>query len=59
MTLHGPLKNFKRIISNIEIYQSMGILKINNIYQLELGKIMHPAHNNKLPEAFNKPVQTH
>ena len=49
MTLHGPLKNFFKYsdeetlgnIKNIEIFKSCELLKIDDIYELELAYQQH------------------
>ena len=50
MTLHGPLKNF--YFSANEMCKNMDILKIQDVYKLELGKFMHRAQTRNLPENF-------
>ena len=50
MTLHGPLKDF--YFSADEMFKNMDLLKIKDIFELELGKFMHRAHSNELPENF-------
>ena len=51
MTLHGPLKDF--FFSANEMSKNMEILKIPDIYRLELGKFMHRAQSKDLPQNFN------
>ena len=34
------------------LYKSLNTLKVNDIYNLELGKFMHQLENNKLPHVF-------
>ena len=61
MTLHGPLKNFFKYnpeetlgnIKNLEIFKSCELLTIEDIYKLELAKLMHKASSNTLPPALN------
>ena len=50
MTLHGPLKNF--FFSASEMCKNMEILKLQDVFKLELGKFMHRAHSKNLPENF-------
>ena len=50
MTLHGPLKDFH--FSANEMFKNMDLLKIQDIFELELGKFMHRAQSNELPENF-------
>ena len=48
--------NFKSINDCIKMntyYSSMSLLKVNDIYQLELAKFMYLYHHNRLPENFN------
>ena len=52
MTLHGPLKDF--YFSADEMFKNMDLLKIKDIFELELGKFMHRAQSNELPENFEK-----
>jgi len=35
------------------LFKSTQILKINDLYTLEVGKIMHKYQNKKIPETFN------
>ena len=51
MTLHGPLKNF--FFSADEMFKNMEILKVQDIYKLEVGKFMHRAKSRNLPETFD------
>ena len=34
------------------LYKCLKTLKLTDIYNLELGKFMHPLENNKLPHVF-------
>ena len=48
--------NFKSINDCIKMntyYSLMSLLKVNDIYQLELAKFMYLYHHNRLPENFN------
>ena len=51
MTLHGPLKDF--YFSANEMFKNMDLLRLDDIYQLELAKFMHRAYANDLPQNFN------
>ena len=44
------LKDFVKMIS---MYESIKILQIQDIYELEIPKLMHCFHHKKLPSAFN------
>jgi len=35
------------------LYKQLGFLKIKDIYQLDLSKIMHKFHNNTLSQSYN------
>ena len=50
MTLHGPLKNF--FFSADEMFKNMEILRLADIYKLELGKFMHKTQSKSVPENF-------
>ena len=50
MTLHGPLQAF--YFSANEMFKNMNLLKIEDIFSLELAKFMHRAHSNNLPSNF-------
>ena len=50
MTLHGPLKGFH--FSANEMFKNMELLKLEDIYKLELAKFMHRAESKSLPENF-------
>ena len=50
MTLHGPLNDFN--FSANEMLKNMHILKLEDIYKIELAKFMHNSVNDKLPPAF-------
>ena len=50
MTLHGPLKDFH--FSANEMFKNMELLKIEDIFKLELAKFMHRADSKNLPENF-------
>ena len=51
MTLHGPLKDF--YFSANEMFKNMDLLRIEDIFELELGKFMHKAQSKQLPENFD------
>ena len=40
-------------LSNDSIFKSLNLLKFKDIYRLELGKFMHKAYYNSLPECLN------
>ena len=50
MTLHGPLKDFN--FATNELFKSLNLLTIDDIYKLELAKFMYRATNNSLPKSF-------
>ena len=52
MTLHGPLKDFH--FSANEMFKNMDLLRIKDIFELELAKFMYKAEANELPENFDK-----
>ena len=52
MCLHGPLHDMN--FTNSELYKSINILKFQDVYKLELAKIMFKAVNNCLPQTLNK-----
>ena len=35
------------------MYKKLNLLKLDDIYSLELGKIMHKFHSGNLPDNFN------
>ena len=35
-----------------KIYKGLNILKLNELYKIELAKIMHQLHNNSLPKVI-------
>jgi len=35
------------------LYHKSNLLKINDIYHLEIAKMMHCLHNRKLPQTFD------
>ena len=41
-------------VRNNALYQTYKILKIDDVYKLELGKFMYLYHKNDLPEIFLK-----
>ena len=41
-------------IANNSVYHKLNILKIKDIYHLEMAKFMYLYHNNKLPKLFNQ-----
>ena len=45
MTLHGPLNDFN--FSANEMLKNMHILKLEDIYKIELAKFMHNSVNDK------------
>ena len=51
MTLHGPLKDF--YFSANEMFKNLDLLRLDDIYQLELAKFMHRAYNKDLPQNFD------
>ena len=61
MTLHGPLYQFMaydpeqpdNFIKNDELFKSCSLLKLNDIYELELAKLMFKASNYMLPLTYN------
>ena len=61
MTLHGPLNEFmsydtdlpNNFIKNDELFKSCALLKLNDIYKLELSKLMYKASNGMLPTTYN------
>jgi len=53
--------NFKFIRDKVKkctLYKSMKILKVKDIYELEIAKFMHSFHNNLLPANFENYFQT-
>ena len=42
-------KNFTHVS---HLYQNLNLLKLNDIYKLELAKFMHKLYNNNLPIVF-------
>ena len=42
-------KKFTRVS---HLYQNLNLLKLNDIYKLELAKFMHKLYNNNLPIVF-------
>ena len=61
MTLHGPLNEFMsydteqpdNFIKNDELFKSCSLLKLSDIYKLELSKIMYKASNDMLPSTYS------
>ena len=61
MTLHGPLRQFmfydieqpENFIKNDELFKSCSILKLNDVYKLELSKLMFKASNCMLPTTYD------
>ncbi len=61
MTLHGPLYEFMsydteqpdNFIKNDELFKSCSLLKLSDIYKLELSKLMYKASNNLLPSTYD------
>ena len=48
--------NFKCLSDCIKVntyYRSMNLLKVDDIYQLEMAKFMYLYHHNRLPKHFN------
>ena len=41
-------------VTNNSLFQKLKILKIKDIYHLELAKFMYQYHNSKLPKVFDK-----
>ena len=35
------------------LYKQLNLLKLDDIYSLEIGKIMHKFHSGNLPDNFN------
>ena len=35
------------------LYKQLGFLKMKDIYQLEISKLMHKFHNSVLPQSYN------
>jgi len=55
------IMNFKFIRDKVKmctLYKSMKILKVKDIYELEMAKFMYSFHNNFLPENFKNYFQT-
>ena len=50
MTLHGPLRDFN--FSADEMFKNLNLLRLDDIYKLELAKFMHRAVNKNLPQNF-------
>ena len=61
MTLHGPLYQFmsydaenpENFIKNDELFKSCSLLKLEDIYKLELSKLMFKASNSMLPSTYD------
>ena len=61
MTLHGPLRQFmfydieqpENFIKNDELFKSCSLLKLNDVYKLELSKLMFKASNCMLPTTYD------
>ncbi len=61
MTLHGPLYQFmsydadhpENFIKNDELFKSCSLLKLEDIYKLELSKLMFKASNSMLPTTYD------
>ena len=50
------IMNFKRLNDRVKMctqYETMNILKVKNIYELEIAKFMHSFYHGLLPENFN------
>ena len=48
--------NFKNLSDHVNmsaLFKSMNLLKLNDIYNLEMAKFMYSFHHNKLPENFD------
>jgi len=55
------IKNFKFIRDKVKLctlYKSIKILKVKDIYELEIAMPMHSFHNNLLPENFENYFQS-
>ena len=52
LTILSNMPNEFRL-SNNTIYKSLNLLKLKDLYRLELAKFMHKANNNALPECLN------
>jgi len=46
-------KKLKDKVSLNKLYLSFDILKLEDIYELEMAKFMYQFHNNPLPTLFN------
>lgn len=44
----------KRFDHVTQLYKNLNILKLNEVYMLELAKFMHKLKNNKLPRSFQQ-----
>ena len=42
----------KKFLHVSHLYQNLNLLKLNDIYKLELAKFMHKLYNNNLPNVF-------
>ena len=40
------------------LYKSLNILRLKDIFELEIAKFMHSFHHNKIPENFNSYFRT-
>ena len=50
MTLHEPLRDLN--FSADEMFKNLNLLRLDDIYKLELAKFMHRAVNKNLPQNF-------
>ena len=46
------ITNSSRYSSLSPLYKKLNVLKLTEIYELELAKFMHQLQNNKLPKLF-------
>ena len=51
-------KSFTDCIPMNTLYKSLNILRVEDIFKLEIAKLMHLFYHNKLPENFNFYVRT-
>jgi len=42
----------KKFAKVTQLYKKLNLLKLKDVYKLELAKFMHKLHNNKLPIIF-------
>ena len=51
-------KSLTDCISTNTLYKSLNILRLKDIFELEIAKYMHSFHHNKLPQNFNSYFRT-